>query len=139
MPLVPTPTPETAPYWDAAREGILRIPHCRACGRHHFYPRSFCRYCASTDLEWADVSGRARLISYVISHRPLPGMGDLSPVIALVELAEGPRLMTNIVGVPPDPAELPLDMDLQVTFEDRGEAVIPVFRPAVPAAGGATR
>ncbi|MEV5843593.1 Zn-ribbon domain-containing OB-fold protein [Streptomyces sp. NPDC051985] len=128
-PPVPLPTPETAPYWDAAREGVLRVQRCNSCRRHYFYPRSFCRYCASSDVEWTAVSGRARLVSYTINHRPLPPFASTSPVIALVELDEGPRLMTNIVGVPPLPEHLPLDMRLEVTFEERGEMVLPFFRP----------
>ena len=128
-PPVPVPTPETAPYWDAAREGVLRIQRCNCCRRHYFYPRSFCRYCASYDVEWTTVSGRARLVSYTINHRPLPAFTSAPPIIALVELDEGPRLMTNIVGVPPLPEHLRLDMRLQVAFEARGDMVLPVFRP----------
>ncbi|MEU6371570.1 OB-fold domain-containing protein [Streptomyces sp. NPDC046909] len=129
-PPLPQPTPETEPYWAGAREGVLRIQRCNSCRRHYFYPRSFCRYCASSDVEWTAVSGRARLVSYTINHRPLPPFASLPPVIALVELDEGPRLMTNIIGVPPLPDHLPLDMPLEVAFEERGDMVLPVFRPA---------
>jgi hypothetical protein len=125
----PKPTPETEPYWEAARAGELRVQRCLSCGRHYFYPRAACRYCASLDVEWVQVSGRASLVSYVINHRPLPGFESVSPVIALVELDEGPRLMTNIVGVEPDPANLPLDMRLTVAFEERSGTVVPVFQP----------
>jgi uncharacterized OB-fold protein len=127
--VTPKPTPETAPYWNAARAGELHIQRCRSCGRYFFYPRAACRYCASEDVEWVHVSGRARLVSYVINHRPLPGSESASPVIALVELEEGPRLMTNIVGVAPEPANLPLDLPLVVTFHDAGDVVLPVFQP----------
>jgi uncharacterized OB-fold protein len=75
------------------------------------------------------VSGRARLISYVINRRPLPGFEGVSPVIALVQLDEGPRLMTNIVGVDPSPANLPLDLRLRVLFVEHSGAVLPVFQP----------
>ncbi|MEU6778711.1 OB-fold domain-containing protein [Nonomuraea angiospora] len=121
----PQPTPETAPYWEGARQGELRVQRCGECGRHYFYPRPACRYCASRDVRWVTVSGRARLVSYVINQRPMPGMEGLSPVIALVELDEGPRLMTNIVGVEPTPENLPLDLRLRVCFQDD----LPVFRP----------
>ncbi|MFC5821586.1 Zn-ribbon domain-containing OB-fold protein [Nonomuraea harbinensis] len=126
---MPRPTPETAPYWEAAKAGELRIQKCGACGRHYFYPRPFCRYCASPDVAWVTVSGRARLVSYVINRRPMPGFESVSPVIALVELDEGPRLMTNVVGVEPAPENLPLDLRLRVTFEERGGTVLPVFQP----------
>lgn len=105
---MPKPTPETAPYWDAAKAGELRVQKCGGCGRHYFYPRPFCRSCASPDVGWVTVSGRARLVSYVINRRSMPGFESVSPVIALVELDEGPRLMTNVVGVLPDTSMLQL-------------------------------
>ena len=82
-------------------------------------------------MEWLAVSGRARLHSYVISHRPAPGFeGDAPYAIAVVELEEGPRLMTNIVGVENTPENLVLDMALEVVFQERGDQCVPVFRPA---------
>jgi uncharacterized OB-fold protein len=129
----PKATPQTAPFWDAATERQLRIQRCRSCGRHYFYPRPFCRYCASDDVEWTTVSGRGRLRSYVINHRPAPGFESVSPVIALVELDEGPRLMTNIVGIEPLPEHLLLDMPVIVDFEERSGVVVPVFRPSIEA------
>ena len=78
---------------------------------------------------------RATLYSYVINHRPAPGFEDETPyAIAVVQLAEGPRMMTNLVGVPATPEALVLDMPLRVTFEQRGDVCLPVFTP--PSAGG---
>ena len=126
---VPTPTPETAPYWEAATAGRLSIQRCRTCGRHYFYPRSFCPRCQSAEVEWTDVSGRGRLISYVINYRPMPPADlDVPQVIALVELEEGVRMMTNIVGSPAEPESLPLDAPVSVAFEPRGDLKVPVFR-----------
>jgi uncharacterized protein len=125
---VPEPTPETQPYWDGAAEGSLRIQRCAECGPY-FYPRDFCPGCGSSTVEWFTASGRATLYSYTINHRPAPGF-DGPYAIAVVELAEGPRLMTNIVGIENTPANLVLDMDLVVTFEQRGEVWIPQFTPA---------
>jgi uncharacterized OB-fold protein len=125
----PRATPETAPYWEAAAAGVLKIQRCDDCGRHYFYPRSFCRYCASANVRWVTASGNARLESYVINHRPLPGTESEPRVIAIVQLEEGPRLTTNIVGVEPDPAQLPLDLELTVEFAARGDMMVPVFRP----------
>jgi len=125
----PTPTPETAPYWEAATAGRLSVQRCRTCGRHYFYPRSFCPLCQSADVEWADVSGRGRLVSYVINYRPMPPADrDVPQVIALVELEEGVRMLTNIVGSPADPDALPLDAPVSVAFEPRGDLQVPVFR-----------
>ncbi|WP_017935417.1 Zn-ribbon domain-containing OB-fold protein [Nocardioides sp. Iso805N] len=126
---LPTPTPETAPYWEGARAGELRIQRCRACTQAYFYPRPYCPQCGSADVEWFVTSGRATLASYIISERAAPGF-DAPYAIAIVELEEGPRMMTNIVEVEPTPERLVLDMALEVRFEDRGEITVPVFAPA---------
>lgn len=126
---VPRPTPETQPFWDGTAAGELRIQRCRACQRHYFYPRPSCPRCGSADVEWVRASGRATLYSYVINHRPAPGF-DGPYTIAVVELEEGVRMMTNLVGVRPDPEELVLDMPLRVTFEERGDVHVPLFEPA---------
>lgn len=130
----PRPTPETAPYWEAANRRELRIQYCNPCGSHYFYPRAACPRCGSTDVTWVAVSGRARLHTYVINHRAAPGFEEDAPyAIAVVELEEGPRMMTNIVGVPNTPEDLQLDMELEVRFEQRGkdgEQLVPVFAPA---------
>ncbi|GAF45527.1 Zn-ribbon domain-containing OB-fold protein [Rhodococcus wratislaviensis] len=126
---VPGPTPETAEYWQGTREGQLRIQRCNACECFYFYPRPFCRFCSSRDVAWHVASGRGQLISYVINYRPLPPASSTEPqIIALVELDEGPRLMTNLIGVDPDPALLPLDARVEVDFEPRGDQMVPVFR-----------
>jgi hypothetical protein len=125
---VPVPTPETEPFWAGTLAGELRIQQCNSCGRHYFYPRPFCRYCQSADVVWRAVSGNGRLVSYVINYRPVPPADPSTPqVIALVELDEGPRMMTNIVGVSPEPGNLPLDCRVRVDFEPRGDQALPVF------------
>ena len=127
----PVVTPETKPYWDAAQDEQLQIQRCNTCGKHYFYPRPFCPNCFSEDVEWTVVSGRATLHSYVINHRPMPGWEDEAPyAIAQVELEEGPRLMTSIVGIPNTPEALVLDMALEVTFEDQNGMKVPKFKPA---------
>ena len=128
----PLPTPETAPYWEGAAAGELRVQQCTACTEHYFYPRPFCPRCGSAEVEWRVTSGRATLVSYVINHRPLPP-SDGPVVIALVQLEEGPRMMSNVVGVEPALEQLPLGMPLRVAFEERGEYAVPVFTPAEPA------
>jgi uncharacterized protein len=128
---VPQPTPDTQPFWDGCARGELMLQRCRACGKPYFYPRPVCPACGSTDVEWFAASGLATLYSYVINHRPAPGFeADAPYAIAVVELAEGPRMMSNIVGVPNTPEDLVLDMALEVTFEPRGDISLPVFTPA---------
>ena len=127
---IPEPTPETRPFWDGAAAGELRIQRCRACARHYFYPRPYCPHCGASDVEWVTASGRATLYSYVISHRPAPGFADDAPyAIAVVELEEGPRMMTNLVHVEATPENLRLDMPLRVVFEPRGDVRVPLFEP----------
>jgi uncharacterized OB-fold protein len=128
---LPQPTPETAEFWAGASRGELRIQRCNACGKAYFFPRPFCPRCSSPEVEWFTASGRGRLYSYVINHRPAPGFQDWAPyVIAVVELEEGPRMMTNIVGVEPAPENLPIDMPVEVTWERQDERIaLPLFRP----------
>jgi uncharacterized OB-fold protein len=128
---VPRPTPETIPFWEACARGELALQRCVPCARWYFPPRPFCPTCWSDDVEWRAVSGRATLHSYVINHRPAPGFEQDAPyAIAVVQLEEGPRLMSNIVGIENAPEHLVLDMALTVTFERRGELHLPQFRPA---------
>lgn len=123
----PRATPETQPYWDATAAGRLDLPRCRPCDQVFFYPRSSCPRCGSTDLEWVTCSGKGRLHTYVVSHRPAPGF-SVPTVIAVVELDEGPRMMTNLVEADPDALEL--DMPVEVRFEQRTGVAVPVFAPA---------
>ena len=129
--VVPRPTPDTQPYFDAASRGVLSLPRCDECQELFFYPRSWCPRCSSDRLTWVDCSGRATLYSYVIASHAAQGFDDEAPyAIALVQLEEGPRLMANVVGIPQDPEHLILDMPLQVIFERRGDITIPNFTPA---------
>ena len=127
---VPVPTPETQPFWDGCAAGELRIQRCLECAKPYFYPRPVCPACGSARVEWFTASGRATLYSYVINHRPAPGFEDEAPyAIAVVQLAEGPRMMTSLAGVPSTPEDLVLDMPLRVTFTRRGDVSLPVFTP----------
>ncbi len=130
---MPQATPETQPFWDAAREERLLIQRCTSCGRHYFYPRPQCPQpdCDSTEVEWTEANGRATLHTYMINHRAAPGFEAEAPyVIAVVQLEEGPRLMSNLVGVEASPDALRIDMPLQVTFERVSDAVtLPKFKP----------
>src|SRR5712692_10968262 len=95
----PQPTPETQHFWDGTRAGELRLQRCNACGKVYFPPRPFCPACAARDVGVFAASGKGRLYSYVIHHRPVPGFTP-PYAIAVVELDEGPRMMSNIVDCP---------------------------------------
>jgi uncharacterized OB-fold protein len=130
---LPRPTPETAPFWDGCREGRLLLPWCRDCGRPHFYPRAICPHCLSSRLDWRPASGRGRLHTFVINHRAAKGY-SAPYVIAVVDLEEGPRMLSNVVTeAAPTPEALCIDMALEVVFERlTDEITLPRFRP-VPA------
>lgn len=129
---LPEPDAFTRPYWDAAAEGHLLLRRCRACGRAHHYPREFCPHCWSepTDCVWERASGRATLYTWSVVHRnDLPPFGTRVPyVAAVVDLAEGPRMMTEVVEC--EESALAIGMELRVTFrQEEGREAVAVFRP----------
>ena len=128
--VIPVPTPETQHFWDGTKVGELRLQRCIECGTVYFPPRPFCPTNGSRAVEVFTASGRGRLFSYVINHLPSPGFTPPF-AIAVVELEEGPRLMSNIVGCPQTPEALRIDMPLEVTFKRlTDEITLPQFKPA---------
>ena len=127
--VIPKPTPETQHYWDGAQQGELRLQKCDSCHSTYFPPRPFCPECGAREVSVVTASGRATLHSYVINHLPSPGF-EPPFAIAVVELEEGPRLMSNIVDCEQTPEALQLDMPLEVTFEVLTDDItLPQFRP----------
>jgi uncharacterized OB-fold protein len=127
---LPEPDDFTRPYWDAAAEGRLLVRRCRACGAAHHYPREFCPTCWSEDVDWERASGRATLYTWSVVHRnDLPPFGSRAPyTAAVVDLAEGPRMMTEIVDC--EESALTIGMELRVAFrQEEGCEAVPVFRP----------
>ena len=126
----PQPTPETQHFWDGTKAGELRLQRCDACAKVYFPPRPFCPGCASRAVTVFPASGKGTLYSYVIHHRKVPGFTP-PYAIAVVQLDEGPRMMSNIVDCPQTPEALELDMKLEVTFEKLDDEItLPFFRPA---------
>lgn len=125
------PTPETQPFWDGVKRNELVLPRCRACGELHHHPQSFCPRCLSWNLEWVKCSGRGKVYSYVVNHRPAHSIQAQTPgVIAVVELEEGPRVMSNLTGIEPDPAEVRVDMPVEIVFGDVNDHLTMLrFRP----------
>jgi uncharacterized OB-fold protein len=127
---LPTVEPETQPFWDAARDGTLLIRRCASCGTAHAYPRPFCPLCWSEDVPWEAASGRGTLYTFsTVFLNDLPPFSERLPyVAAVVDLDEGPRMMTGIVDT--DPADLRLGMPVEVTFRPLDdELTAPYFRP----------
>ena len=128
--VIPTPTPETRHYWDGAKDGKLILQKCNDCSANYFPPRPFCPKCGSRSVQEFQASGKGSLYSYVINHLPSPGFTPPF-AIAVVELEEGPRLMSNIVECEQTPEALELDMPLEVTFEKLNDDItLPQFKPA---------
>jgi uncharacterized OB-fold protein len=126
----PKPTPETQHFWDGTQAGELRLQRCDACANIYFPPRPFCPSCASRKVSVFKASGKGKLYSYIIHHRPAPGFTPPYS-IAVVELEEGPRMMTNIIDCPQTPEALELDMTVEVAFEKLDDKItLPLFRPA---------
>ena len=131
---VPIPQPESDFYWEKARQRELWLRRCNACGQAYFYPRDISPCCFSRDTTWIKAGGSATLYTYSIVYRPPhPGFAqDVPFVTAIVELEEGPRMPTNIVGIgDPTPEKLKIGMPLEVTFEDVTETItLSKFKPA---------
>jgi uncharacterized protein len=129
---VPVPSVESRPYWEALKQHRLVMPRCASCGRFWFPPSLLSPQCNARDFAWAEISGRGKVFTYVVFHRVYnPGFADEVPyVVALIELAEGPRMISNVIGIPPDKVQC--EMPVRVVFEDREDATVPLFTPMAP-------
>ena len=128
---LPEITPLTEPFWSAANERRLVVQRCDQCAASRFPPEVACVYCGSMQSTWTAVSGRATLWSWTVGYPPLlPYFAERAPwPVAVVQLDEGPRMVTNLVGVPAEAYEI--DMPLEVDFERvDDEVTLVVFRRA---------
>ncbi len=128
---VPVITPELEPFFAAAKRRQLVVQRCTACGSLRFPARSICSRCLSTGVEWIPVSGKGEVYSFNIMHQVYhPGFAAEVPyAVVLVQLAEGPRMTSNLVGVPPQ--DIRIGMPVAVVFEDlTDEVTLPKFAPA---------
>ena len=129
---IPSPSPETRFFWEKAHAHELWLPYCRPCARSYWYPRDFCPRCGSLDVESRRSAGRGRVYTFAIHHRAFhPGWADEVPYItALVELEEGVRIFSNLIGIDPDPAKVKCDMPVEAVFEDISDEITLIkFRP----------
>ena len=127
---LPTRTRDGAPFWEGARSGELRTQFCASCERRQFPPRRLCMHCGGRDVVWRRASGRGRVYSFTIVHRaPEPAFApDVPYAVVVVDLAEGGRMMSNIVGCAP--ADVRVGMDVEAVFERVTDDVALVkFRP----------
>ena len=128
---VPVPDADSRRFWEGCRERELLIQRCLDCGRPRFPPSAFCPHCRSRRVEWTKASGRGRVYSWIVVNHPVPKeiyAGDVPYVVALVELEEGVRMPSNIVGC--DPGSVVADMPVEVVFERVSESLtLPRYRP----------
>jgi uncharacterized protein len=125
------PSPDALPFWPACRDHRLVLPRCQPCGDLFFYPRTVCPACGSRDLSWVEVSGRGRIHAFTVQHvTPVAELRDALPfVTVLVELDEGPRMMSFLVGAGADPSSIRCDTPVAVDFlDDPAGQPFPVFR-----------
>ena len=130
---IPTADEASEPFFRGAKERKLMLLRCAQCGRHRLPGRERCADCWSTNAEWVQASGRGKLYTFGIMHQQYyPAFADAIPYnFALVELEEGPRLVTSIVDCPNE--ELRVDMPVEAVFDDVSEETTLVrFRPVQP-------
>jgi uncharacterized OB-fold protein len=121
----PTPVtnPETAPFWEAAKQGKFMIKRCAACGEPHYFPRSICPFCFSDKTVWEESSGEAAIYTFSLMRKSATG----PYAIAYVTLKEGPSLQTNIVDCDID--KLKSGQKVKVVFKPTDGAPLPFFTP----------
>ena len=115
---------ETAVYWESAKNGKLLVKTCKACGKLHYYPRTICPHCLSSDTDWVEASGKGTIYTYSVMRRT-----ETPYVIAYVTLEEGVTMLSNIVECDVD--GVAVGQTVEVVFRDtEGGHSLPVFRPA---------
>jgi uncharacterized OB-fold protein len=131
MLILPVATPLTQPYWDGARQHELLYQKCKICGANWHPPMPICPACHSSDFDWLAASGGGFVYTYTVVHHPThPAFTDRVPyVVAVVELDEGPRVVTNIQNC--QPTAVSAGMRVRIVFEDLAEGVtLPQAEPA---------
>ena len=127
---LPKPSRLSRPYWEAAKRHELVIQNCKDCSRKWMPPSNRCPSCLGMNVEWVKASGKGKVWSWVVFHQPyFAGFRDELPYnVAYVELEEGPRLLTSIVGG--DLSKFVCDMPVEVVFDDvTDEITLPKFKP----------
>jgi uncharacterized OB-fold protein len=129
---LPTIEDETRPWWDAARKGELLIRRCGDCGVAHLYPRPFCPSCWSENVTWERAAGTGTLYTWSeVRSNDLPPFRSRVPYIAaIVDLTEGPRLETTIIGATEDQLSIGMPVTVDFQHDDEADLTIPVFRVA---------
>jgi uncharacterized OB-fold protein len=128
--VAPDPTTDSESFWTACNEGRLLLRQCRACGHTFYYPRLACPRCGRRELSWIEAAGRGVVYSYTSVHTSFYGRSweaDLPYTVLLVDLVEGPRMLSRLVG---EDDRLWIGAELDVDFTRIGERRYPYFRLA---------
>ena len=131
---LPNPTTDTQPFWDYCKKHELRMQKCLQCGHIRYPPGLVCPKCHSMEAEWVKLSGKGKVFSFVIFHYLYNKAfgNDIPYAAASIELEEGPRMMSNIIGG--NLEDIKIDMPVEVHFEDvTDEFALPKFRPRAQA------
>ena len=129
--LAPSMTADTQFFWDGVRERRLLIQRCASCRALRHPPRPVCPHCHSLEWDTVEASGRGTVYSFVIPHHPPLPFFPEPYVVALVDLAEGTRLVTNIVGIAPNAVSIGMPVRVRFCEFDNG-LVLPLFGPEEP-------
>lgn len=126
---VPQPDDVTRPFWDACARRELRFQQCDGCGNWWLPPSVACSRCWAAETQWVRAAGEGTVFSFAVYRRAYhPAFKPLLPyVVAVIELAEGPRLVSNVVGVPPE--DVHVGMRVRLEFQETEGIPLPVFRP----------
>lgn len=128
---IPNRGTHTAPFWEGAKQGKLMLPRCRDCNRVHWYPRHICPICHSMNLEWIEASGRGTVHTFAVQHMAFGPWAKEAPyVTAYIDLKEGDRMLTVLLGVDPmKPEEIQIGAEVAVEFEQADDdTFIPFWR-----------
>lgn len=128
---LPTPDADSAAFWIGLKEGKLLLQHCLDCGNVQYYQQSLCRRCGGERLEHRAASGRGKVHSFSVVYRaPGPAFKrDVPYAVLLVDLEEGPRMISSLVGAKPE--SVTFDMPVQLVCEKASDEItLPRFRPA---------
>lgn len=129
---LPQITPWSKPFWEGCKREQLLIQKCQDCQKVIFYPKMFCPDCLSSNLEWVKASGKGKVYSYMVvySYQPTEFEEDVPYVVAIIDLEEGVRMMSNIIGC--NPEDVRCDMNIEVIFDHITDKFsLPKFKPII--------
>ena len=126
---LPHPTVVSQPFWDACKRGELTFQRCNDCEGITFIPQPACLHCLSTNMRWEQSAGKGKVYSWTVVWRPQTPAFEIPYVIAIIDMDEGYRMMTNVIGI--DPAALEVGQRVAVSFHEMSDEItMPYFTPS---------